>query len=76
MITPIIQTEAAAVKACDISVKAFAFAATEIELAAVTVVGRNFLSETFGAGAVGVSLPKSQAPAFAAFAATKGVTVG
>ena len=63
-------------KAADVSVKPFGFAATEANLEAVSAAGRAFLSETFGAGAVGVSLPKSQLPVFAAFAATKGVTVG
>jgi hypothetical protein len=71
------QTEAAAAKACDISVKPFSFSQTETELEAITAAGRNFLSETFGAGAVSIRIPVSQLPAFAAFAAGKaGVTVG
>lgn len=55
---------------------AFAFAATEIELEAVTAAGRSFFAGAFGGGAVSVRLPKSELPGFAAYAAKARVTIG
>lgn len=63
-------------QSADVSVGAFSFNSTTATLAVVTEAGREFFAATFGAGAVSVELAKSQLPAFAAFAATKGVTVG
>ena len=77
MSTTLLQTKVAVVNTVsDIRVVPFTFAATEISLEAVTEKGRQFFASVFGAGAVSVNLPKSQAPAFAAFAVNKGVTIG
>ena len=59
----------------DVRVVPFTFASTEVTLEAVTAAGRNLFASAFGTGAVSVNLPKSQAPAFAVFAAENGVTL-
>lgn len=57
----------------DLTVDLGDFAATTANFAAVTDAGRKFLGAQFGHGAISVDVRKSEAPAFAAFAAQCGV---
>lgn len=59
----------------DLRVAPFTFAATELTVAAVSPAGRTFLADTFGAGCVSVTLPKSRGDDFAVFAARKGLVI-
>jgi len=60
-------------KSADLSFNFGTFASTTIDVAAVTVRGREFLAAMFGAGCVLVTLPKSKGEDFARFAAQKGI---
>lgn len=51
------------------------FATTSADVVAVSDKGREFLASMFGAGCVGVTLPKSKADDFARFAAQKSIAV-
>lgn len=62
--------------ASDVRVVPFNFTSTEITLEAVSAAGRALFSETFGAGAVSITLRKSQLVQFSAFCTSKGVCVG
>lgn len=59
----------------DLTTSAPDFSATEITVSAATPAGTALLAETFGAGAVAVTLPKSQGPAFAEYVEAKGLTI-
>lgn len=51
------------------------FAATSAEVSALSQKGREFLASMFGAGCVGVTLPKSRGEDFLRFAKAKGQVV-
>lgn len=51
------------------------FSSTEVVVSPLTAEGKNFLANTFGAGASSITLPKSRSTEFADFAASKGMTI-
>ncbi len=51
------------------------FATTEVAVSAATDAGKAFLASVFGAGAVGINLPKSKADDFYRFCQQKGLRV-
>jgi hypothetical protein len=58
----------------DLSFNFGSFDTTTVKVEAISIKGRDFLSQMFGIGAVSIELPKSKAEDFAIFASQKGFT--
>ena len=75
MITPLIELDVKSEKQPDIRVKPFTFESTEVEIDAVTEIGKTLFASMFGQGAVSVTMKKSTLFDFEKFANQRGVLV-
>jgi len=75
MITPLIELDVQSEKQPDIRVKPFTFESTEVEIEAVSEIGKTLFASMFGQGAVSVTMKKSTLFDFEKFANQRGVLV-
>lgn len=74
--TPLAQfPEAGTGKAADIKVLPSTFDSTTLSFDAVTEAGKALFAQMFGAGATGITMPKSNGLAFETFVTRKGLTL-